>query len=462
MSQFLFKIDKDAATEQDGKKVWSAIASTNKLDRDEDVLLPMGCMYENFMKNPVMLFIHGYKQLPVGVVKSLNATKDALIFTFTFNDTEIGKELEGMYSRGEMYAFSVGFSPIKYFEVDETTPMMIPVIYPNGTQDIMDISVYPVKPRRVFTDWELLEISPVPVPSNPEALILRAKENMICKAFEGVTNTGVKQLIADRIEHDAANALAILKSFLNDSEQTSVFDLNVIPYEKSASISENSWDSLQAKASFLKFATTGEEKEVVNWSKYSKGFFFVNAGKADCVTAYKGIHHEVIDGEIQLNEKGLYKATAEALKDKESFGEHYKGICEHLQAHFSDLGKSGFDFEKSYSDEELDQIKEKGFVEVVVETPEESPTYIVEVDEIKEFDFKEIKELTAKLTEFSELFGLKFRILSDTLDDVYACVKELKVIEKSTEHKNPVLEENPSELDTQINNIKELLNSFNK
>jgi len=49
---FQFKSVKDG--------VYTAVASSDALDRDKEVLIPLGAVLDNFMKNPVMLYIHNY------------------------------------------------------------------------------------------------------------------------------------------------------------------------------------------------------------------------------------------------------------------------------------------------------------------------------------------------------------------------------------------------------------------
>ena len=44
----------------------TAVISTDIVDREREVLLPNGAEFEHFLKNPVVLWAHDYKQPPVG------------------------------------------------------------------------------------------------------------------------------------------------------------------------------------------------------------------------------------------------------------------------------------------------------------------------------------------------------------------------------------------------------------
>jgi len=112
------------------------------------------------MKNPVVQFGHDYSERPVGrTVKIENDGKNVDFYIqFPASEEEAGEEwfkftdsVYRMVKSGFLNATSVGFRP--------TVP---PKVMPKGD----GIS----SPRRVFVGQELLEISIVPVPSNPDAL----------------------------------------------------------------------------------------------------------------------------------------------------------------------------------------------------------------------------------------------------------------------------------------------------
>lgn len=140
-------------------------ASTSNYDRDEDRLMVTGWDLDNFMKNPVFLYMHDKKIPAIGRVvnHSIDANQGILYMDVQFPTIEemtssmdvISEHakfvdmLYNMYKNGFMNAVSVGFL------ATEGAPNE------RGGYD--------------FTKLELLELSAVTVPANQEALKIGAK-----------------------------------------------------------------------------------------------------------------------------------------------------------------------------------------------------------------------------------------------------------------------------------------------
>lgn len=139
--------------------------STDTIDRDKEVLLPKGAVLENYLKNPVVLWAHDYKALPIAKALWVKAEKSALIAKPKFADYDFAKLCFDLYEGGYLNAFSVGFIPVagKGHE---------------PTED--DIKARPdwAGVRWMYEAWELLEFSAVPVPSNPNALRLAMEKGL--------------------------------------------------------------------------------------------------------------------------------------------------------------------------------------------------------------------------------------------------------------------------------------------
>ena len=136
----------------------TAWASTAAMDRDGEVILPEAfkkCL-SGYMKNPVILACHNHRlddgRSPV-VAKCIDAQvkQGGLLITVEFAPTALGQEYRALYEGDYQKAFSVGFIPKTWED------RWIDV---GGQQ----------KRVRHHTEVELIEISCVPVPSNPEAL----------------------------------------------------------------------------------------------------------------------------------------------------------------------------------------------------------------------------------------------------------------------------------------------------
>lgn len=129
----------------DGKMV--AVATDETVDRVGDSLKIELWDTKNYKRNPVLLWAHDYRQMPIGVAKNLRVEGRKMLFEPVFHEiTEAARAVGQMFAEGIMSAFSVGF--LQKVEYDK-----------NGQE----------KQRA----YELLEISAVPVPANPRALVLQ-------------------------------------------------------------------------------------------------------------------------------------------------------------------------------------------------------------------------------------------------------------------------------------------------
>jgi len=133
-------------------------ASTEVMDRDKEIIKTDGWELDNFRKNPVILLSHEYRQPPIGKALWVKKDKNGLTFKAQFAKTQVAEEVFQLYKDGFMRAFSVGFIPKEWEE--------------GNSEDDKG-------PRRVYTKQELLEISAVSVPSNPEALVAAVNEGKI-------------------------------------------------------------------------------------------------------------------------------------------------------------------------------------------------------------------------------------------------------------------------------------------
>lgn len=138
----------------------TALVSTAAKDRMDESLDPLGVDLKNYRKNPVVLWAHNYEMPPIGKAQWVKRTKDGVLSKVKFAPTELGREVFELYKENYLNAFSVGFIPKKVDDGEKSA---------KGKD----------KPRRVYTEWELLEYSAVPVPANPEALALAMQKGIL-------------------------------------------------------------------------------------------------------------------------------------------------------------------------------------------------------------------------------------------------------------------------------------------
>jgi len=125
------------------------IISTGKVDRDNDVVSVAGWNLTNYLKNPVVLWAHDYDSLPLARAVDVRIEGANLVATAEFADHEMANTVLRLIDGGFLRATSVGFRPESFT--------------PNSERRGID-----------FKTQELLEFSIVPVPSNPDALIMRS------------------------------------------------------------------------------------------------------------------------------------------------------------------------------------------------------------------------------------------------------------------------------------------------
>lgn len=129
--------------------------STPDLDRDRDRVIPVGGRIENYMRNPVVQWGHGYSEpwQTVGRTTALEITPEGITASFELrpaaNEQDPQNIVRLLWEGGWIKAASIGFIPKGAKPNAE------------GGND--------------FGEWELLEWSLVPIPANQAALTMAAK-----------------------------------------------------------------------------------------------------------------------------------------------------------------------------------------------------------------------------------------------------------------------------------------------
>lgn len=155
-----------------GRKI-PFVISTNDVDRDGDVVSVDGWDLKNYQKNPVVLWAHDYRRLPVGRGHDVKVDGGSLRAVAEFAAKEVSEFADEVYRMvvGKfLSAVSVGFVPRKWAFSEE-----------NGRQFGID-----------FLEQELLEFSVVPVPANPNALVSLAASGGDCRLIREWASEALK------------------------------------------------------------------------------------------------------------------------------------------------------------------------------------------------------------------------------------------------------------------------------
>jgi len=405
-------------------KVYYAIASTAAIDRDDEVLIPKGVDVRDFEKNPVMLHIHNYRQVPAGRVHKLDVSDEAVGMSYSFAEgTAAGDELKHLYDNDYMRAFSVGFIPRGIVRVDDQTPNKIDVdlrmvgLYdcrktgelravskagffqdaadcraPDSSGELVelkdgdvysviesittekdgeetteenahkfsiDLAKYERRPRAIIAKWELLEISPVPIGSNPEALLQRCVGGFLRKyqddpAKLALAKTALSEHMGGWIEK--------LEALAAEAEELDI--RNAVPAHTTPTNLEGDWNPEIARAQLASWASEdgSGNKELIDWGKFSQGYAWFDGANTNSFSGYKLPHHEIDEDKgLVANWAGVQSAMASLLGGSVDVEGDDLAVYEHLARHYRDNGQEIPPFERDYSEDELKAIAEGTF-----------------------------------------------------------------------------------------------------
>ncbi len=128
-------------------------ASTGAPDRMGDVIEQDGWQLENYQANPIGLFAHDSTGLPIAKGLRTQIVGGKLIWLAQFATVEqnpFADQVFNLIAGGFLNAVSVGFIPLEFEYIENDSG------FTTGLR---------------FTKCELLEVSIVPIPANPEALV---------------------------------------------------------------------------------------------------------------------------------------------------------------------------------------------------------------------------------------------------------------------------------------------------
>ena len=179
----IYKIFENVEVKKVGERQYEFTASTADIDRDGEVIDVEGWDLKNFKKNPVIMYAHDYKTLPIGKATHIGIKDGKLKNTVEFppeGTYEFADIVERLVNTGYLKTESVGFIPRKWEDGE------------GGDK----------APRRTYTKQELLEISIVPVPSNPNAFMDAVEAGVITtKQLKTITDSK-PEIVESKKEHE--------------------------------------------------------------------------------------------------------------------------------------------------------------------------------------------------------------------------------------------------------------------
>lgn len=298
----------------------AAVASVGVTDRAGDVIDQDGWKLQNFTKNPQLLWGHNQRDYrpPIGRVEKIwfegKGEDKKLMFRPKFDlKDDFAKEIYRKYKEGFLHAFSVGFQAME-------------------------------REENVFKEQELLEISAVAVPANPEALVVQ-------RAFK---DSKIKPVSWDEVYDEEEK---------EEKEEKQARELvkGPVAYHGWDTVDEDrEWDARQAEKRLRQFAG-GPDKEDIDWSKYQRGFGWYKDSDEDNFSAYKLPHHDVIEGNLKTVWRGVAAAMAALMGARGGVDmpdSDKKSVYNHLVKHYEQFDKEPPEY-KYVKDESLKKLEKE-------------------------------------------------------------------------------------------------------
>ena len=226
-------------------RTFKVVASTEDSDRSWEIIKASGWDYTNFMKNPVIIANHVYKiENIVGKATSIYVKDNQLIIEWVFSESNpLGKLLADLYEEWMVKTVSVWFIPKSRDEGN----------------------------KRIITNAELLELSFVAVPCNPNALsldqkslleefwLLKEKETLASLSHEknfddeGVNDSTTDDTIRKNSEKEILSTLNDIKALLEilvDGNTKKLSEANILAKETLQNVARtvNQWLSAFKKS----------------------------------------------------------------------------------------------------------------------------------------------------------------------------------------------------------------------
>lgn len=296
------------------------IGATATQDRTGDVIEMDGWILDNFMRNPVFLWSHqGHSVPPIGRALEVNRTPEGLKFTIQFAEPEIfqfADTIFKLYVAGFLKAVSVGFIPKQREAI--TDPQ---------TGEFVGFR---------FLKQELVELSAVSVPANPQALI---EEALVGDLRKEATEFLYKSLDAEDSFLKTINDLKREILLMENSVEKGVIPFKHYPLADKGT----KWDGPAQK----------READIPTLKAISAWF---DESNPDVKGSYKLPHHLASNKNTVWN--GVKAAMGALLGARGGVnipdGDR-RGVYNHLARHYREFDEEPPEF-KEYSPEELKEL----------------------------------------------------------------------------------------------------------
>lgn len=299
-----------------------ATVSAEVVDRDNEVVLLDGLDYTEYLKNPILTFMHRYNEYPIGRALWLKRVVDGgvkkLIGKFQLHlKTEESRVVWELIKDGFIKTMSIMFAPINYED---------------GKDGV-----------RYWKNVKLMEIAVVTIPANPETFI-------------------------EEVSKAKSELAGVVQKMLGVGE---VYKGAVAPHSVPFVSDEVSWDGDKARQQLRKWASSDGpgDPDKIDWDKFRLGFAWYDEENKETISAYKLPHHYAVNGELKTCWRGVVAAMAALMGTRGGVDipeKDLKGVYAHLARHYKEHGDEPPEFDSWDKGEAFEYYIEKMIYEPVV------------------------------------------------------------------------------------------------
>lgn len=313
--------------------------STSAEDRHGTVLNQENWSIEGYKANPVIGYEHPFFG---GLCEKADPDDNIGYSDVYFDETGEGKRMGAKLhfesaslnpradkilrkmNNGSLRAVSVGFIPIE----DEKGEIGRYGIAGEDGEIENEKTFY-------YHGQELLEISVVNIPSNPEA-VMKVMNERSSRAMDFLKrNFGETYSYADIESMKVRDVLRFMQTGKKPPKRSFVID------EKHP-LADRKWDADGAEMRVRKWASVdgSGDKDKINWGQYKKAFV-ISSGEED-FDSYKFIHHDVINGELVTIPEGIKEIGSFIGESKNILGMSKEDLYRtrsHLDKHYEEIGE---------------------------------------------------------------------------------------------------------------------------
>lgn len=343
------------------------------LDQDKEILLVNGARLTAYRKNPVLLADHNFSvRSLVGSAKWVKKMGDRIRLAPRFGSTVFAQDVKSMVEEKHLKTVSHSFKGYAYTtDLDEIKQIL----------KQYGIKAKANQVRRIYTDWEPVEVSFVVIPSNRDAFVQYAKDGFVkTKSLidMGSSVSSLSEYLEKREKAKQEECNCEMESEEDKSHLPEVqykdgvlCDLEGKPYPNFHSCRINSPDKYpkiryekcgqkhEGKCIDVVWGILAANKSEIQALRYPVGSWTVASAKAHCKTregSFEAAKKEDTEEVKKVINQTFAKDKYEELQKGDTkalliFKENVQNKIANIERELKDLKEqiSSFDFEKFYN-----------------------------------------------------------------------------------------------------------------